>query len=107
MRKAIGLLEVQGFSVALAAIDKACKAAEITIEGMDCNNPISGDRADIPVVVQVKISGDVADIKVALEVAKQAASAYIPETDILIHLIPAAAKGLQQLLIDGKVAKKS
>lgn len=106
MRKAIGLLEVQGFSIALAAMDKACKAANITIEGMDCNNPTTGDDALIPVVVQVSFSGEISDVKIALEVAKEEASNHIAEEDILTHLIPSASKGLQQLLLDGKVTRK-
>ncbi|MBU9714219.1 BMC domain-containing protein [Evansella tamaricis] len=103
MTKAIGFLEVQGYSVALAAMDQACKAADITIEGMDCNNPAQGDHAPIPVVVQVKFTGSVSDVKVALEVAKGEAKKHIPEEDILTHLIPSALKGLEKLLPLGKV----
>lgn len=107
MNVAVGLLEVQGFSVALAAMDKACKAANIRIEGMDCNNPISGDDANIPVVVQVKFRGNVSEVKVALEVAKEEASLHISKTDILTHLIPSVSTGLQQLLASGKVSPKA
>lgn len=103
---AIGLLEVQGFSVALAAIDKACKAADITIEGMDCNNPALGDHAQIPVVVQVKFTGDISDVQTALEIAKQEAEKYIAKEEILAHLIPSAASGLEKLLPLGKVKRK-
>ncbi|EGL82398.1 microcompartments protein [Caldalkalibacillus thermarum TA2.A1] len=106
MNKAIGFLEVQGFSVALAVMDKACKAADITIEGIDCNNPALGDRAPIPVVVQVKFSGKVDEVQTALEVARQEASHYIAENDILTHLIPSAMEDFQKLLPIGKVNVK-
>ncbi|WP_374724576.1 BMC domain-containing protein [Calidifontibacillus erzurumensis] len=106
MGKAIGFLEVQGYSVAMAAMDKACKAADITIEGIDCNNPLLGDRAPIPVVIQVKFSGKIDDVKAALEVAHQAAAQLIDEKDVQTHLISSAADGLEKLLPIGKVTKK-
>lgn len=106
MKKAVGFLEVQGYSVALAAMDKACKAANIKIEGIDSNNPAQGDAARIPVVIQVKFSGGVDDIKIALEVAKQEASNYINEKEIITHLIPNAMQGLERLLPIGKVKLK-
>lgn len=101
--KAIGFLEVQGYSVALGAMDKACKAAVIKIEGIDCNNPKLGDQAPIPVVVQVKFSGKIEDVKVALEVAREEAKNYIDENDILTHMIPSSFPELEKLLPIGKV----
>lgn len=106
MKKAIGFLEVQGYSVALTAMDKACKAANIKIEGIDCNNPSAGDAAPIPVVIQVKFSGKVDDVKVALEVAKQEAVHYIDGADVVTHIIPSAMLGLEKLLSIGKVKPK-
>lgn len=106
MNRAIGMLEVQGFSVALAAMDQACKAAKITIEGIDSNNPAQGDLAPIPVVVQVKFSGTISDVKIALEVAREEARSHIAEEDILTHLIPSTSRGLERLLSEGKVVKK-
>jgi microcompartment protein CcmL/EutN len=107
MGNAIGLLEVQGYSVALAAMDKACKVANIKIEGIDCNNPSAGDSAPIPVVIQVKFTGSVSDVKVALEVAEYEAAKYIDERDISAHLISSAANGVEKLLPLGKVKLKS
>lgn len=106
MGKAIGFLEVQGYSVALAAMDKACKAAEITIEGLDCNNPLQGDQATIPVVVQVKFKGSVSDVEVALTVAKGEAIKHINEEDVLTHLIPSSLAELDSLLSIGKIKRK-
>ncbi|UII55516.1 BMC domain-containing protein [Cytobacillus spongiae] len=106
MRSAIGLLEVQGYSVALAAMDQACKSADIHIEGMDCNNPSEGDRAPIPVVIQVKFTGGISDVRIALDVAREEASKYIREQDILTHLIPSGSEELMKLLSTGKVKVK-
>lgn len=106
MSEAIGLIEVQGYSVALAVMDKACKAAEITITGIDVNNPAQGEKAPIPVVVQVKFKGNISNVKIALEVAEQEAGKYMNESDILTHLIPSAMEELQKLLSSGKVKRK-
>ncbi|WNF38842.1 BMC domain-containing protein [Bacillaceae bacterium IKA-2] len=106
MAKAIGMIEVQGYSVALTAMDKACKAANITIEGIDSNNPSLGDAATIPVVIQVKFTGEVSDVKIALEVARQEASRFIDEGDVLTHLIPNPFAGIEKLLALGKVKPK-
>ena len=106
MANAIGLLEVQGYSVALTAMDKACKEADVKIEGIDCNNPASGDLAPIPVVIQVKFSGSISNVKIALEAARNEAHKHIDERDVTTHLIPSASEDLQKLLSLGKVKLK-
>ncbi|RXJ04171.1 BMC domain-containing protein [Anaerobacillus alkaliphilus] len=106
MTEAIGFLEVQGYSVALAAMDKACKAATITIQGIDSNNPSTGDAAPIPVVIQVKFTGSISDVKVALEVARLEACRHIAEEDVSTHFIPSGFSGLEKLLKSGKVRPK-
>lgn len=106
MTKAVGFFEVLGYSVALASMDKACKNANITIEGIDVNNPVSGDQALIPVVVQVKFSGEVSDVKVALEAAVNEASKYIEPSHILTHMIPSSMEQMDKLLKVGKVKLK-
>lgn len=103
---ALGFFEVLGYSVALASMDKACKCANIKIEGIDCNNPVLGDKADIPLNVQVKISGNISDVKVALDEAKKFAMNYIDEKDILIHCIPSSLDELNKFLSIGKVKIK-
>ncbi|MGN8644454.1 BMC domain-containing protein [Gracilibacillus sp. HCP3S3_G5_1] len=105
MGQAVGLLEVLGFSVAMAAMDQACKAADIEIEAMDCNNPVTGDHATIPVVVQVKFTGNVSDVKVALETARQVASQYIEQQDIVTRMLSHQTPGLEKLLSTGKVKR--
>ncbi len=105
MGEAVGLLEVLGFSVAMTAMDQACKAANVKIEAMDCNNPTTGDQALIPVVVQVKFTGNVSDIKVALETARHAANQYIDQQDIVTRVLSHQAPGLEKLLNTGKVKR--
>jgi len=107
MSQALGMLEVLGFSVAMAAMDKACKAAEISIEGIDCNNPQSGDQAQIPVVVQVKFTGRISDVKEALAVAEAEAMKYIPDSDVVTRIVPSVSEELAGLLSLGKVKRKA
>lgn len=106
LKYAMGFIEVQGYSVALAAMDKACKAADIKIEGMDCNNPALGDKANIPVMIQVKFTGKLSDVQIALEVARETARQYIDEKDIQVHCITSSYDDIAKLLKLGKVKIK-
>ncbi len=103
---AIGCLEVLGYSVALDAMDKACKGADIRILGIDCNNPRAGDKAKIPNVFQVKFEGSLSSVRHALEIVREVALKYIDEEDIVTHCITKKADGMDQLLNMGKVKKK-
>lgn len=103
---AIGFLEVQGYSVALAAMDQACKAADVRIQGIDSNNPDPQKKLTIPVMVQVKMTGTVSDVKHALEVARETARRYLSDEDILTHMISRGEDGTDALLGIGKVARK-
>ncbi len=105
-QSAVGFLEVQGYSVALAAMDQACKAANVRIHGIDANNPDASATLIVPLIVQVKFSGDVADVLHALEVARETARRYLPEEAILTRCIPAGMPGLAKLLAVGKVKRK-
>lgn len=106
-RMAIGLVEVQGYSVALAVMDQACKAAAITIVGMDCNNPVYERQSLIPVMIQVKFTGTVSDVRVALEAARETAVQLLGESEMSFRLIPSGSEGLEPLLSAGKVRSKS
>jgi len=105
-RYALGFLEVQGYSVALAAMDRACKAANITIHGMDVNNPPDEKNAVIPVMVQVKFTGPISDVQIALEVAQEAACEYVSPNEVMIRCIPSSSKEVHALLPIGKVKRK-
>jgi microcompartment protein CcmL/EutN len=104
--KAVGCLEVLGYSVALDAMDKACKGADIKILGIDCNNPRAGDKAKIPNVFQVKFEGDISSVRNALDIAREVALKYIDDEDIFTHCISKKADGVDELLSIGKVKKK-
>ena len=102
---AIGFLEVSGYGVALAAMDKACKASDIKITGIDTINPKDGS-APIPLTVQVKFSGSISDVKVAIEVAREVASRYNSPSEITTHIIEGPYEGIDKLSGIGKVKIK-
>ncbi len=58
---AIGLIETQGFTAVIEAVDAACKAANVEIAGRE---KLGGGY------ISVIIKGDVAAVKAAIEVAK-------------------------------------
>ncbi len=103
---ALGIIEVQGYSVALAVADSACKAANVKLAAMDCNAPALGDKANIPLMVQIKLTGTIDDVQAALEVAKRKALNYNEEKDILTHIITRPYEDLQKLINVGKVKIK-
>lgn len=106
LNKSLGIIEVQGYSVALAAADAACKASYVSLEAMDCNAPIFGDKAKIPLMVQVKLAGDVEDVKAALDAAKLEAIKYNDPQDVFTYLIAMPYDGLDKLIKIGKVKLK-
>ena len=74
MAKALGLLEVYGFSTALYAIDAACKATDVTVEALDKNRPATSDPLPAPLLIMIKFRGSVGDVTTALEVGKEVAN---------------------------------
>lgn len=105
-KRAVGLIEVLGYSVALDALDKALKSSDVEILGIDVNNPIKGEGAVIPNVFHVRIAGEVDHVRHALEVAKAQALKHLSEEDILVHLIPGISDGLDGILKSGKVKRR-
>lgn len=97
---AIGFLECAGYGVILYAMDKACKAADIRIIGIDTINP-KDTSAFIPMTAQVKFEGSISDVKVAIEVAREAA-AKLGQEDVLTEIIERPYDGTRQL---GKISK--
>lgn len=68
MSKALGLLEVYGFTTAVVIGDMIAKAADVTIVALDKNKPANGDAAEVPLLMTIKFEGDVAAVEYAMEV---------------------------------------
>ncbi len=99
---AIGFLECAGYGALLYAMDKACKAAEIRILGIDTINP-KDTSAFIPLTAQVKFEGTVSQVKVAAEVARDAALEINQEHEVLIAVIENPYEGTKKLAQISKI----
>ncbi|MFT4143278.1 MAG: BMC domain-containing protein [Mobilitalea sp.] len=102
---AIGFLECAGYGALLYAMDKACKAADIKILGIDTINP-KDTSAFIPLTTQVKFEGSISDVKVAIEVAKEAALRFNEEKEVITSMIELPYEGVDKLARISKVKIK-
>ena len=73
MSRAVGIIEVYGLAAAFVACDVGCKAANVTVETFDRNEPGNADALKVPVIVMVKFRGDVESVKAAVDAAERAA----------------------------------
>ena len=93
---AIGFLECAGYGALLYAMDKACKAADIKILGIDTINP-KDTSAFIPLTTQVKFEGSISDVEVATRVASEAALRFNEEKEIIASIIQNPYDGVDNL----------
>lgn len=69
MEKALGLIEAIGLSTAVTALDAACKAADVTLVGVE---KVIGAGKSVSVTIQV--AGDVAAVRAAVDAGVAAAN---------------------------------
>ena len=93
---AIGFLECAGYGAVLYAMDKACKAADVKIIGIDTINPKDA-AAFIPLTAQVKFEGGVDDVKEACEAARLAALELNSPEQVLVRMIERPYEGTKAL----------
>ncbi len=93
---AIGFLECAGYGAVLYAMDKACKAANVKIIGIDTINPKDA-AAFIPLTAQVKFEGGVDDVKEACEAARRAALELNSPEQVLVRMIERPYEGTKAL----------
>lgn len=98
---AMGFLEVAGYGVAVYAMNKACKAVDIEILGIDTINP-KDTSAHIPLTVQVKFEGSVSDVRIAAEIAKEAALQFNSKNEVITSVIDNPYEGTKKL---GQISK--
>jgi len=96
--KALGILELCGYSTALLAADVMCKTADIKIIAIDFNKPAAADLDKIPLLAQIKYVGKVDAVKAALEAGRRKAEQYNSSEEILGRVIPNFDDGLMGLL---------
>ena len=85
MAKALGLIEVYGFTTAVVVGDMVAKAADVTIIALDKNKPANGDAAEVPLLMTVKFEGDVGAVESAMEVG--VAEAKRRDKLVVAHMI--------------------
>ena len=102
---AIGFLECAGYGACLYAMDKACKAGEIRILGIDTINPKDAS-AFIPLTAQVKFEGSIDDVKAALEAAREGALRFNDESEVITEIIEQPYDGTKALAKINKPAIK-
>lgn len=93
---AVGFLECAGYGTVLYAMDRACKAADIRIIGIDTINPKDA-AAFIPLTAQVKFEGSVDDVKEACKAAREAALELSRPEDVLVEIIERPYEGTKML----------
>ena len=98
----IGFLECSGFGTLLYAMDKACKAADIKIVGVDTINP-KDNSAFIPLTAQAKFEGELSDVKEAIRVAQEAALQLNDPADVITSMIENPYQGTRKLAYIKKV----
>ena len=101
-KMAIGFLECAGYATVLYAMDKACKAADVEIIGVDTINP-KDTSAFIPMTAQVKFAGPVSSVQIAAEVAKEAALRFNDEKEVLTEVIELPYDGTEYLAHISKI----
>ena len=74
MANALGLLEVYGLSTAFYAVDAACKAANVTVQALDKNRPVSQEPLAAPLLITIKLRGSVDDVRAGVEAGERAAN---------------------------------
>jgi microcompartment protein CcmL/EutN len=84
---AIGLIETQGFTAVMEAIDTACKAASVEVIGKE---KLGGGY------ITVIIKGDVAAVKAAIEAGKEKVGTL--GKLIAAHVIPRPSTAVLSLL---------
>ena len=103
--RALGILELCGYSTALLAADSMCKAADIRIVAIDFNKPAAADLDKIPLLAQIKFVGRVDDVKAAIAAGISKAENYNSSEEILGRVIPNYDEGLTGLIKISKVKK--
>lgn len=86
-------------------MDKACKAADIKILGIDTINP-KDSSAFIPLTTQVKFEGTISDVQVAAEVAREAALRFNSEKEVITSIIELPYDGVDKLAEISKIEFK-
>lgn len=92
--KALGMIEVYGFSHAVCVADLAAKTADVKVIAFDRNRPFSPD-APVPLIMEVKIEGETAAVQAAISAAVEYSKSK--NKYIVHHIIPRPADSVEKM----------
>ncbi len=96
--RALGMLEVCGYSTALLVINTICHHMDVQIVAVNINKPAVAILEKIPLQAQVKFQGSVEQVQAALEAGYEVALKYNEADDIITGMIANPHEGLQGMI---------
>ena len=65
MAKALGMIEVYGYTTSIVIADMVAKTADVKVVAIDKNKPANADKCEVPLVLVVKFMGNAAAVQSA------------------------------------------
>ena len=65
MAKALGMIEVYGYTTSIVIADMVAKTADVKVVAIDKNKPANADKCEVPLVMVVKFMGNAAAVQSA------------------------------------------
>ena len=65
MAKALGMIEVYGYTTSIVIADMVAKTADVKVVAIDKNKPANADKCEVPLVRVVKFMGNAAAVQSA------------------------------------------
>lgn len=96
--RALGILEVCGYSTALIVINEMYRHMDIKVVAININKPAVAILEKIPLQAQVKFMGTLDQVKAALELGHKIALRYNETDDIISHCIPNPHVGIEKMI---------
>lgn len=92
--KALGMIEVYGFSHAVAVADLAAKTADVKVIAFDRNRPFA-PGFPVPLIIGIKIEGETAAVRAAIDAAAEYSKSK--GKYIVHHVIPRPAESVEKM----------
>ena len=65
MAKALGMIEVYGYTTSIVIADMVAKTADVKVVAIDKNKPANADKCEVPLVMVVKFVGNAGAVQSA------------------------------------------
>ena len=65
MAKALGMIEVYGYTTSIVIADMVAKTADVKVVAIDKNKPANADKCEVPLVMVVKFMGNAGAVQSA------------------------------------------